>query len=94
MTYHHKSAVGGDPSHEEGLDSLGFMFQGPNALLQLWLAGISSYQRMLKLQSDFVHLADHPAPHVRRPTAVPPPGPSFTDNYGKRVHDIDPEHDV
>ncbi|MGE5537582.1 MAG: hypothetical protein ACM33T_00320 [Solirubrobacterales bacterium] len=47
------------------------------------------WRHMFELQHHFIHRATHHRSHVEISD-----GPSFTDKYGKRSHDIDPERDV
>lgn len=64
------------------------------AMFQAWGAvatGTCEYWRhCLDMQQQFLrHTAAHQRDHVEIAS-----GPSFTDKYGRRCHDIDPERDV
>lgn len=64
------------------------------AWMQAWMAGarnaVDMWRHMVGLQQDFlVQAAKHHRDHVEIAS-----GASFTDKYGKRAHDIDPERDV
>lgn len=64
------------------------------AWVQAWMAGtrhaFEMWRHMLDLQQSFLaQAARQHRDHVEIAS-----GPSFTDKYGKRAHDIDPERDV
>lgn len=53
-------------------------------------AAVTLWTHLLDMQQSFFkHASAHHRTHVELPD-----GPSFTDKYGKRAHDIDPERDV
>lgn len=63
------------------------------AWIQAWMAvtrhAVDMWRHMVEMQQTLlVHAARH-RDHVEIAS-----GPSFTDKYGKRAHDIDPERDV
>lgn len=64
-----------------------------SAMVEGWLAmarhGIDCWCHCLAVQHEFLHHACQQRCHSEIPT-----GPSLTDGYGRRAHDIDPEHDV
>jgi hypothetical protein len=63
-----------------------------SAMLEGWLSScrhaMQCWQRWADMQGHFLHHASH------RGKLEIAKGPSFTDHYGKRSHDIDPERDV
>jgi hypothetical protein len=63
-----------------------------------WFSAMSSAaQSMLKMYSHFLEMQTkfmaNAAAHHRDHVEIAR-GPALTDKYGKRAHDIDPEHDV
>lgn len=64
------------------------------AWLKAWMHSMQSmgtlFQHTLDMQQKFLsHAVKHHRDHVEIAR-----GPAFTDKYGKRAHDIDPERDV
>lgn len=65
-----------------------------NAWFKAWLNSTQSMghlaQHLLEMQQKmFSHAVKYQRDHIEIAT-----GPSLTDKYGKRAHDIDPERDV
>lgn len=65
-----------------------------NAWFKAWLNSTQSvggmFQHFLEMQQKmFTHAVKYQRDHIEIAT-----GPSLTDKYGKRAHDIDPERDV
>ncbi len=56
----------------------------------MWRLGLCSWERYAALQMELLNGGAPP----RRQGDRCPSGASFTDGYGRRVHDIDPERDV
>lgn len=65
------------------------------AWLEAWANGarsmIEGWRHIFEMQQKFLTSAAEQ--HHRYRTEISD-GPSFTDKYGKRAHDIDPERDV
>ncbi|MDA8232619.1 MAG: hypothetical protein M0006_14890 [Magnetospirillum sp.] len=63
------------------------------AMLESWFAigqhMLTYWGHCIDIQQRFLHEATHHRWHVELPN-----GASFTDRYGRRAHDIDPERDV
>lgn len=79
-------------------DPMKMMAEYQQAWIQAWTNGskhcFDMWQRMIDLQQQMVEKAMQQAAAHHRTHVEISDGPSFTDKYGKRAHDIDPERDV
>lgn len=75
-------------------DPLKTMVELQRIWLEAWASGsrqvFDVWRHMFDVQQHFLKKA---AEHHRRHIEISD-GPSFTDKYGKRAHDIDPERDL
>lgn len=63
------------------------------AMVEAWANStrhmLDAWRHMIELQQRFLRHPDYHRTHVEIDR-----GPSFTEKYGRRAHDIDPERDV